>query len=155
MSLGLIDLDAFKDINDRFGHPVGDAVLRLVADVIREQCGAGRAFRIGGEEFAVLLPEHSAWAADSMFDRVHRRLATTEFPHGEPVTISVGLAVYPDHAPRPRDAATTLPTPPCTGPRTTARTARASTALRWCARTRRPSWPRRRSATPACARPRA
>jgi diguanylate cyclase (GGDEF)-like protein/putative nucleotidyltransferase with HDIG domain len=98
MSLGLIDLDAFKDINDRFGHPVGDAVLRLVAGVIREQCGEGRAFRIGGEEFAVLLPGHSAWAADSTFDRVHRRLATTDFPHGEPVTVSVGLAVFPEHA---------------------------------------------------------
>lgn len=103
MSLGLIDLDAFKDINDRFGHPVGDAVLRLVADVIREQCGNGRAYRIGGEEFAVLLSGHSAWSADSTFDRVHRRLATTEFPHGEQVTISVGLAVYPEHA-RDREA---------------------------------------------------
>jgi diguanylate cyclase (GGDEF)-like protein/putative nucleotidyltransferase with HDIG domain len=98
MSLGLIDLDAFKDINDRFGHPVGDAVLRLVADVVREQCGEGRAYRIGGEEFAVLLPGHSAWAADSTFDRVHRRLASTDFPHGEPVTVSVGLAVFPEHA---------------------------------------------------------
>jgi diguanylate cyclase (GGDEF)-like protein/putative nucleotidyltransferase with HDIG domain len=103
MSLGLIDLDGFKDINDRFGHPVGDAVLRLVADVIREQCGDGRAFRIGGEEFAVLLPGHSAASAESTFDRVHRWLATTEFPHREPVTISVGLAVYPEHA-RDREA---------------------------------------------------
>jgi diguanylate cyclase (GGDEF)-like protein/putative nucleotidyltransferase with HDIG domain len=97
MSLALIDLDAFKDINDRFGHPVGDAVLRLVARVLREQCGEGCAYRIGGEEFAALLPGHTTWAADAVFDRVHERLAATEFPHGEPVTVSVGLAVYPEH----------------------------------------------------------
>jgi len=97
MSLALIDLDAFKDINDRFGHPVGDAVLRLVARVLREQCGEGCAYRVGGEEFAALLPGHTTWAADAVFDRVHERLAATEFPHGEPVTVSVGLAVYPEH----------------------------------------------------------
>jgi len=97
MSLALIDLDAFKDINDRFGHPVGDAVLRLVARVLREQCGEGRAYRIGGEEFAALLPGHTSWAADTVFSRVHEQLAATEFPHGEPVTVSVGLAVFPEH----------------------------------------------------------
>jgi diguanylate cyclase (GGDEF)-like protein/putative nucleotidyltransferase with HDIG domain len=98
VSLCLIDLDGFKDINDRFGHPVGDAVLRRVAEVMRHECAAGRAYRIGGEEFAVLLPEHSSWSGDTTIDRVHRRLAATEFPTGEPVTVSVGLAVYPDHA---------------------------------------------------------
>jgi diguanylate cyclase (GGDEF)-like protein/putative nucleotidyltransferase with HDIG domain len=98
VSLCLIDLDGFKDINDRFGHPVGDAVLRKVAEVMHQECGAGRAYRIGGEEFAVLLPEHSSWSADTTFGRVHGRLADTEFPTGEPVTISVGLAVYPEHA---------------------------------------------------------
>jgi diguanylate cyclase (GGDEF)-like protein/putative nucleotidyltransferase with HDIG domain len=97
MSLALIDLDSFKDINDRFGHPVGDAVLRLVASVLREQCGEGRAYRIGGEEFAALMPEQTSRAADTVFDRVHAQLAATEFPHGEPVTVSVGLAVFPEH----------------------------------------------------------
>ena len=101
MSLALIDLDGFKDINDRFGHPVGDSVLRLVARVLREQCGEGRAYRIGGEEFAALLPGHTSWAADTVFDRVHERLAATEFPHGEPVTVSVGLAVFPDDGEQP------------------------------------------------------
>jgi diguanylate cyclase (GGDEF)-like protein/putative nucleotidyltransferase with HDIG domain len=98
IALCLIDLDGFKDINDRFGHPVGDAVLRKVAEVVRQECAAGSAYRIGGEEFAVLLPEHSSWSADTTFGRVHRRLAETEFPTGEPVTISVGVAVYPEHA---------------------------------------------------------
>jgi diguanylate cyclase (GGDEF)-like protein/putative nucleotidyltransferase with HDIG domain len=97
MSLALIDLDSFKDINDRFGHPVGDSVLRLVASVLREQCGEGRAYRIGGEEFAALLPAHTSWEADTVFDRIHAQLAGTEFPTGEPVTVSVGLAVFPEH----------------------------------------------------------
>jgi diguanylate cyclase (GGDEF)-like protein/putative nucleotidyltransferase with HDIG domain len=103
VSLCLIDLDGFKEVNDRFGHPVGDAVLRKVAEVMLQECGDGRAYRIGGEEFAVLLPEHSSWSADTAFERVHRRLAATEFPTGEPVTVSVGLAVYPEHA-RDRDS---------------------------------------------------
>ena len=98
MSLVLIDLDAFKDINDRFGHPVGDAVLRVVADVLREECGQDAAYRIGGEEFAVLLPGHTTQTAGVTIDRVHQRLAATRFPHGEPVTVSAGLAVYPEHA---------------------------------------------------------
>ena len=98
MSLVLIDLDAFKDINDRFGHPVGDAVLRVVADVLREECGKDSAYRIGGEEFAVLLPQHTVRAADLTIGRVHQRLAETAFPHGERVTVSAGLAVYPEHA---------------------------------------------------------
>ena len=98
VSLCLIDLDGFKDINDRFGHPVGDAVLRRVAEVMRHECKAGSAYRIGGEEFAVLLPDHSSWSADTTLGRVHRRLAETEFPTGEPVTVSVGLAVFPEHA---------------------------------------------------------
>ncbi|HEY3766824.1 MAG TPA: diguanylate cyclase [Gaiellales bacterium] len=103
VALGLIDLDAFKDVNDRFGHPVGDAVLRLVADVIRAECREGRAYRIGGEEYAVLMPEASAAAAEATFARVHERLEATEFPHGERVTVSVGLAVFPEHA-RDREA---------------------------------------------------
>jgi diguanylate cyclase (GGDEF)-like protein/putative nucleotidyltransferase with HDIG domain len=98
MSLVLIDLDAFKDINDRFGHPIGDAVLRVVGNVLREECGADAAYRIGGEEFAVLLPEDTVQSAGLTIDRVHQRLAETVFPHGERVTVSAGLAVYPEHA---------------------------------------------------------
>ena len=55
LSLCLIDLDDFKRINDRYGHPAGDRVLSHVATRLRQ---GGEAFRLGGDEFAVLLPAH-------------------------------------------------------------------------------------------------
>jgi diguanylate cyclase (GGDEF)-like protein/putative nucleotidyltransferase with HDIG domain len=102
LSLALIDLDAFKYINDRYGHPVGDEVLKVVADVLRTECGADHCYRIGGEELAVLLPGHTPQLANAMVDRVHHRLARTTFPHGELLTVSAGVAVYPDHARDPK-----------------------------------------------------
>ena len=55
VTLCLIDLDNFKSINDRFGHPVGDQVLVTVADILRGELGAFGGYRVGGEEFAVIM----------------------------------------------------------------------------------------------------
>src|SRR6201996_8698044 len=77
LALCLLDLDGFKGINDRLGHPAGDEILRAVADAIRATRDADEGFRIGGDEFAILLPETSARAAVAGVQRMIDELART------------------------------------------------------------------------------
>jgi diguanylate cyclase (GGDEF)-like protein/putative nucleotidyltransferase with HDIG domain len=98
LSLVLVDIDNFKSINDRFGHPVGDQVLTILATLLRDEYGDAQAYRIGGEEFAVLLPDEGDQDAYAATERLHARLWQTAFPHGEAVTVSAGIAAYPDTA---------------------------------------------------------
>jgi diguanylate cyclase (GGDEF)-like protein/putative nucleotidyltransferase with HDIG domain len=98
MGLVLIDIDNFKSINDRFGHQVGDDVLITLARLMREEYGEAQAYRIGGEEFALLLPDDGEQEAYTAVERLHARLWQTRFPHAEPVTVSAGIASYPDSA---------------------------------------------------------
>jgi diguanylate cyclase (GGDEF)-like protein len=92
LSLCLVDIDDFKRINDRFGHPAGDGVLGLVGKRLRQ---GGEAFRLGGDEFAVLLPglngQHAFAAAASIVDRI----AVLDLDHIDSITVSAGLATYP------------------------------------------------------------
>jgi diguanylate cyclase (GGDEF)-like protein len=96
-TLATVDIDDFKDINDRFGHPVGDEALRLVADAlagaVREQDAV---FRVGGEEFAVLLRGLSAHDAVPLADRLRAAVAKIQFR--VPLRVSVGLAAWPADA---------------------------------------------------------
>jgi diguanylate cyclase (GGDEF)-like protein len=101
-----LDLDRFKDINDTHGHATGDAVLaefaRRIRDGIRE---VDFAFRQGGEEFVVLLPETDAVGGAVVAQRlgaaVRRTPVTVDSPDGTslsvPVTVSIGVAVFPDN----------------------------------------------------------
>ncbi|HEX2586836.1 MAG TPA: diguanylate cyclase, partial [Gaiellales bacterium] len=98
LSLVLIDIDNFKSINDRFGHPVGDQVLTTLAELMREEYGDEQSYRIGGEEFALLLPDDGEQEAYTAVERLHARLWQTSFPHAEPVTVSAGIASYPTSA---------------------------------------------------------
>ncbi len=92
LSLCLVDIDDFKRINDRFGHPSGDGVLGQVGKRLRQ---GGEAFRLGGDEFAVLMPglngQQAFTAASSIVDRV----AALELDHIGPITVSAGLATFP------------------------------------------------------------
>jgi len=96
----MVDIDNFKQINDAYGHLVGDNVLRQLAMILRrEQRAVDIVARYGGEEFVILLPETGASGARIFAERILRRVANHDF--GEAgrtvrVTISVGIACYPD-----------------------------------------------------------
>lgn len=94
--LAILDLDHFKRINDSFGHIAGDAVLKQFSELLRGHIRADDvAARIGGEEFAVLLPETGLDEALHFANRLRRALAEADLrPGGEPgrITVSVGLA---------------------------------------------------------------
>ena len=99
VSLLLVDLDHLKDVNDRFGHPAGDAVIREVAETIRMTCrNFDFAARYGGEEFAVILPETPLEGAIQTAERIRERISLIEFSGVGHITASIGIANYPVNA---------------------------------------------------------
>jgi diguanylate cyclase (GGDEF)-like protein len=112
ISVLALDLDRFKEVNDTYGHAAGDVVLaefaRRIRNLVRE---VDLAFRRGGEEFVVLLPETDARGAATVAERLGAAIRDTpisiDFRSGPAVvadappitvTVSIGIAVYPDHA---------------------------------------------------------
>ena len=95
LSLQMLDLDHFKTINDRFGHLAGDQVLKSVADLLRANLRHNDlAARIGGEEFAILLPETGIEDAVLHAERLRRAIQSSVFPFGaENLNISVSIGV--------------------------------------------------------------
>jgi len=107
MSLIMLDIDHFKAVNDTYGHPAGDAVLREVAAIVKRSvrdvdvCG-----RYGGEEFVVLLPLTPMDGALLVAERIREAVATKVFDlRGESrrVTVSMGVATAPGHGTRAMD----------------------------------------------------
>jgi two-component system, cell cycle response regulator len=96
MAILIFDIDLFKSVNDRFGHDAGDAVIRHVADVCRNEVGRSDILaRIGGEEFALLLPATTAEQAVARADAMRQRLEATPFEVDGAkvrVTVSIGVA---------------------------------------------------------------
>ena len=99
-SLAMIDIDFMKHINDTYGHPAGDQVLRNVAAVLTEEVRqVDVVARYGGEEFAVLLAEASGPRAMVVAERLRQRIEARHHDGvREAVTVSIGLAAYPDDA---------------------------------------------------------
>jgi diguanylate cyclase (GGDEF)-like protein len=95
----MLDLDSFKEINDRMGHLAGDRYLQKVGEVIRETMRAADIpCRYGGEEFCILLPETDLDGATRIAERIRARVGKLEVRVGDGVlrtTISVGIAAYP------------------------------------------------------------
>ena len=102
LALVMLDIDDFKKINDRWGHPVGDIVLRgLVEEMTKGVREMDTVARYGGEEFALVFPETTPAKAWVVADRLRKRVASRLFaaPHvGQAlaVTISLGLSTYPE-----------------------------------------------------------
>lgn len=94
LALVLLDLDLFKQINDRFGHPAGDAVLVEVARRLENTVRAGEVLaRVGGEEFAWLLPACDAEEALAAADRARAAIASEPFGRAGKLTMSAGVGL--------------------------------------------------------------
>jgi diguanylate cyclase (GGDEF)-like protein len=104
LSLLMLDIDDFKQVNDRYGHPQGDQVLRAVGRILRaESRGVDEPARYGGEEFAVALPETGAGGALELAERIRVQLEQETIPFLErdgtlKVTASIGVASIPSSA---------------------------------------------------------
>ena len=90
--IGVADIDYFKQINDRFGHPYGDEVLMLFAALMRETFrDTDKLFRFGGEEFVILLSNCALGDALAAFERFRAAVAAHRFPQVGKVTVSIGV----------------------------------------------------------------
>ncbi|HEU4852133.1 MAG TPA: GGDEF domain-containing protein [Telluria sp.] len=90
--LAVVDVDHFKNVNDRFGHLYGDEVLILIANLLQSSFRSDdRVFRFGGEEFVVLLRSTTLENARKIIDRFRTNVAAQDFPQVGKVTVSVGF----------------------------------------------------------------
>ena len=99
LALVVFDLHRFKDVNDRFGHPQGDALLQMAAATLRKSLRTSDyAFRIGGDEFALLLPQSDTEQAAALSRRLRSAYASSIEPLNLriPLALDYGLAVFPD-----------------------------------------------------------
>jgi diguanylate cyclase (GGDEF)-like protein len=95
LALVVLDIDAFKTINDRFGHQTGDQVIVLITKLCRSaKRGSDIAGRMGGEEFAILLPEATVADAQSFAERLRELIGREAgaLMQGRPTTVSIGVA---------------------------------------------------------------
>ena len=99
LAIVMLDLHQFKEVNDRYGHPRGDALLRMAATTLRNSLRTSDyAFRIGGDEFALLLVQSDAEQAITLARRVRANFASATEPMQMAVStgLDYGVAVYPN-----------------------------------------------------------
>ncbi len=109
-SVAIVDVDRFKSFNDRYGHDVGDQVLRMVASRLGAVTGGGRAFRSGGEEFTLVFPGSTADEALPHLEAVRRAVAESRFVLRGPLrpANAKGSARRGKTPPRPRELRVTV-----------------------------------------------
>ncbi|HEY7196086.1 MAG TPA: diguanylate cyclase [Gaiellaceae bacterium] len=104
VAVAMLDIDDFKKVNDVHGHGTGDQVLAGLADVLRASVrGSDVVCRIGGEEFAVIMPSSNTSAGVGLVQRITEQLEQTEFEGAGQITVSVGIAAGPIDASNPRE----------------------------------------------------
>jgi diguanylate cyclase (GGDEF)-like protein len=96
LTIAFLDLDRFKEVNDRHGHQAGDALLAEVARCLRSSTRAtDHLGRLGGDEFAVLMPETDEVGAERVLERIQASILNAMGEQGWPVTSSIGAVVFP------------------------------------------------------------
>jgi diguanylate cyclase (GGDEF)-like protein len=126
-TIAMVDVDRFKNLNDRYGHEVGDQVLRKVASRLESVGGGGKAYRYGGDEFALLFPGRDPDEVMSHLERVRVSIEDAKFalrgkdrpkerpesldsnrkpPKKVSVTVSIGAAGRSDHRSAPSEVIT-------------------------------------------------
>lgn len=97
----LIDIDHFKKINDSYGHPVGDLVIRFTANLLKRAVGReGMVARYGGEEFVALLPQQGELFGENLAESVRKAISKQELKSAEhgvqigQITVSIGVSTY-------------------------------------------------------------
>ena len=104
VALVMLDLDDFKKVNDVYGHGVGDQFLHQVADVLRSSVRSTDVVcRVGGEEFAVIVPSGDLRSSKVLAERIAERLGTLDAEAAGRITVSTGIAIGPEHAANPRE----------------------------------------------------
>jgi diguanylate cyclase (GGDEF)-like protein len=99
-SIIMIDLDQFKEVNDRYGHMQGDRVLRAVANVLSDSVRQSNVVaRYGGDEFAVLMPEATTAQAEAFAERMRANIESDPLLKQHGITASIGIATFPEHGP--------------------------------------------------------
>lgn len=98
LSFLMVDIDKFKSVNDRHGHPKGDEVLAEVAKRLKSVAqGKGKVYRYGGEEMAVLLANHSTEEAVAVAERIRHEVAASTIG-GLSISVSIGVCTLPSLA---------------------------------------------------------